>query len=197
MGKETEMTLLGIALILACKPTALLDFAIPKWKSDNNMRIADAYKWTYQATRGGEHAMPDRDSARKWLEREWHSMGGEPMDKVEWSPLCPGGEIGRLNIRPFKTRGGEADDVLDAFLASASEFRSEPDDFTDAWNELGRRLKKRKIGKLEYREWLRLDAEMKAKNYPAVHHSEAYNEAYSPAYRILTLDQARKLIPSL
>lgn len=191
------MNILTITFLLACTPTALLDFAIPKWKADKHMRIEDAYKWTFQATRGGEHAVPDRGSARKWLEREWQSMRDEPMDKVEWSPLCPGGDIGRLNLRSFKARGGEADDILDAFLASASEFRSEPKDFTDAWTELGKRLKKRKIGMLEYGEWQRLDAEMKVKNYPAVHHSEVYNKAYSPAYRILTLEQARKLIRSL
>lgn len=187
----------AITLLLACTPSALLDFALPKWKADKKMRIDDAYKWTYQATRGGEHAVSDRESARKWLEREWKSMGDKPNDKVEWSPLCPGGDIGRLNLWPFKARGGKEGDILDAFLSSASEFRSEPKDFTNAWTELGKRLKKRRIGKLEYAGWLRLDNEMKAKNYPAVHHSKVYNEAYSPAYRILTLDQARKLIPSL
>lgn len=191
------MNVLAVALLLACSPTALLDFAIPKWKADKNMRIEDAYKWTFQATRGGEHAVPDRESARRWLEREWQSMGDEEADRTEWVPLCPGGEIGRHRLRPFKARGGKADDILDAFLASAAAFRSEPKDFTDAWTELGKRLEKRRIGKLEYREWLRLDAEMKAKNYPAVHHSEVYNKAYSPAYRILTLQQARRLIPSL
>ena len=190
--------MLGFALtfILACTPIALLDFAISKWKADKNMRIEDAYKWTYQATRSGEHAAPDRESARKWLDREWSSMG-EATEKVEWVPLCPGSEIGRLNLRPFKSRGGKTHDLLDAFLASAAEYRSEPQAFVDAWNELGERLKKRRIGQLMYSEWLRLDGEMKAKNYPAVHHSEQYNKTYRPAYRILTLKEARPLVPNL
>ena len=33
-------------LLFTCTPTALLDFAIPKWKADENIRIEDAYKWT-------------------------------------------------------------------------------------------------------------------------------------------------------
>ena len=184
----------ALALVLACTPTALLDFAIPKWKADKNMRIEDAYKWTYQATRGGEHAVPDRDSARKWLEREWQTMGDIPADKTVWVPLCPGGEVGRFNLRPFKARGGKTDEILDAFLASAVEYRSEPKAFIDAWTELGKRLKRRAAGKLTHKEWLRLDGEMRKNGYPAIHHSKTYSEAFRPAYRILTLRRAESLI---
>jgi len=187
---------LGLILFLACTPLALLDFAIPKWKADKDVRIEDAYKWTYQATRGGEHAVPSREAARSWLEREWQSMGDEPKGENEWIALCPGSEIGRLNLRPFKSRGGKMEDILDAFLTSSSAYKSEPKAFTDAWAELGKRLKAKKVGTLTYKEWLRLDAEMKKKDYPAIHHSKPYNKANRPAYRIITLPQAQKIIPS-
>lgn len=181
-------------LLLSCLPTALLDFAIPRWRSDPNVRIEDAYKWTYQATRGGEHAAPDRESAKTWLEKEWRTMSDEPKGESEWVPLCPGGEIGRLNLRPFKSRGGNMDDILDAFLTSSREYKSEPKAFIDAWAEFGKRLKKRKAGAITHKEWLRLDGEMKKKNYPAVHHSEQYNTANKPAYRIIAKAQAQRLI---
>lgn len=187
---------LGLILFLACTPSALLDFAIPKWKSDKNVRIEDAYKWTYQATRGGEHAAPSREAARSWLEREWQSMGDEPKGENEWIALCPGSEIGRLNLRPFKSRGGKMEDILDAFLTSSRDYTSDPKAFTDAWAELGKRLKAKKAGTLTYKEWLRLDAEMKKKDYPAIHHSKPYNKANRPAYRIITLPKAQKIIPS-
>lgn len=190
------INLISFTLILTCIPTTLLDFAIPKWKADKNVRIEDAYKWTYQATRGGEHAVPSREAARSWLEREWQSMGEEPKGENEWIALCPGSEIGRLNLRPFKSRGGKMEDILDAFLTSSRDFTSEPKAFTDAWAELGKRLKAKKIGTLTYKEWLRLDAEMKKKDYPAIHHSKPYNKANRPAYRIITLPQAQMIIPS-
>lgn len=190
------MHALAFALVLVCTPTALLDFAIPKWKADKNVRIDDAYKHLYQATRGGEHAAPNREAAKVWLEREWVSLGVQPKGESEWVPLCPGSEIGRLNLRPFKAGGGKPDDLLEAFLASANEYRSEPKAFTDAWAQLGKRLAKaRDIGNLTHNEWLRLDAEMKKRDYPAIHHSESYNEANRPAYRIITLQQKRRLIP--
>ena len=192
--------MLGFALsfFLMCTPAALLDFAAPKWKAAEEIRIDDAYKYVYQATRGGEHAAPSREGAKKWLDNEWQTLGLSLVHKEPaWEPLCPGGEIGRLNLRPFKESGGKADDVVDAFLASAADYRSETKAFTDAWTELGKRLKRKRIGKITHKEWLRLDAEMRGKGYPAIHHSEAYNKAYRPAYRIITLDEARRLIPSL
>ena len=191
------MNVLSIAFLLSCLPSVLIDFALPKWKADKNVRIDDAYKWTYQATRGGEHAVPDTESARKWLNNEWSSMGTVAKDIAIWEPLCSGGEIGRLNLRPFKNKGGEPDDLLDAFLASSREYRSDGTNFIAAWKELGKRLKKKSYGSLTYKDWSKLDAEMKAKNYPAVHHSDTYNKAEKPAYRIVTSTEYKKLLATL
>src|SRR5436190_6915250 len=136
------MNALGLVIILACLPSALLDFAIPKWKADKAVRAEDAYKWLYQATRGGEHAVPDEDSARKWLDGEWTTLGSPFKNEPSWEPLCPGGDVGRLNLRPFKQAAGKEDDLLAAFLASSREYRPDPADFIKAWNELGVRLQK-------------------------------------------------------
>jgi hypothetical protein len=190
------MSLLSFALVLACLPSTLIDFVQPIFKADTAVQMQDAYKWIFQATRGGEHAAPSRDAARSWLEKEWSSLGDEIPGEDEWSPLCPDGSIGRINIRPFKKRGAKSDDLVDAFVNSAAEFRSEPKDFVAAWSELGKRLKKSKIGSLTHKDWLKFDKEMRAKNYPAVHHSDAYSKERRPAYRVITLENARRLIPS-
>jgi hypothetical protein len=183
--------------LLLCAPPALLDFAIPKWNADKNVRIEDAYKYLYQATRGGEHAAPDRESAGKWLASEWRNVpAAAKVDEPTWEPLCPGGEIGRLNLGPFKREGGKMEGLLEAFLASSAEYRTEPQAFLAAWAELGRRLGARRVGRLDYTAWKKLDAEMKKKNYPPIHHSERYSKSRRPAYRILTLAQARRLIPT-
>lgn len=190
------MSCLATILIIGCATNAaLLDFALPKWKTDRNVRIEDAYKWTYQATRGGEHAVPDAESARNWLDSEWQTLGKPAPNEPIWEPLCPGEEIGRLNLRPFKEKGGKEDTLLEAFLASSREYKPEQSSFVDAWMELGKRLKKRSVGKLDYQSWKKLDTEMKAKGYPAIHHSDQYEKKKHPAYRILTLSQAKKLVP--
>lgn len=189
------MNLISLALLLTCLPSALIDFALPKWKANSNMRIEDAYKWMYQATRGGEHAAPDNDSARKWLDNEWASLGDSTVKEPLWEPLCPGGEIGRLNLRPFRARGGRSDALLTAFLTSSRDYRSDGSNFIAGWHELGRRLKERSAGSLDYKAWKKLDAEMKAKNYPAIHHSKAYETANQPAYRLVTFEEMKKIVP--
>lgn len=191
-------SLLSTILILSCLPSALLDFAIPKWKADPNVRIEDAYKWLYQATRGGEHAAPDRESAKQWLEIEWQSLGKPLSGETLWEPLCHDGSIGRLNLRVYKSSGGKMDDILDAFLVSSREvssreYREVGSSFTDSWQEFGARLKRKRTGKLTYGEWSRLDAEMRPKNYLAIHHSQQFDEAHHPAYRVLTSAQKKKL----
>lgn len=177
-------------------PIALLDFAIPKWSSDDAVEIADAYKYLFQATMGGEHAAPDREAATAWLEREWNEMGETTANENTWETLCPDGSVGRLNLRPFKRSGSKQADLVDAFLASSREFSSDKQKFIAAWGELGQRLKKKKIGRLDHRSWQAFDREMKEKNYPAARHSSGYRDAKRPAYRVLTLDVAQMLIPN-
>lgn len=187
------MNFLGVIIVLTCLPSALIDFALPIWKSEPAVQIEDAYKWTYQATRGGEHAAPDREIAKEWLDKEWKSISEPMVNETLWQPLCEDGSIGRLNLRPFKQLGGNPDDLVDAFVAGAKEYKGVESDFLAAWNELGKRLKKKSGGSLDHKKWAALDAEMKKKGYPAIHHSKTYQKVYGPAYRILPAGEMKKL----
>ena len=191
------MSLLGTILLLTCLPGLLLDFASERWKNDANMEIRDAYKWLYQATNGGEHAAPSRAAAKQWLDGEWSSLGSAEADELLWEPLCSDESIGRLNLRAFKSRDGKSEDILNAFLNSATEYKGDGKTFAAAWSELGIRLKERPIGVLKYDDWRAFDSEMKAKDYPAVHHSEKYESAHHPAYRIITKPEMEKLLKTL
>lgn len=188
------MSLPSLVFLLVCLPTALLDFASAQWAADPGLAMQDAYKWLFQATRGGEHAAPSREAASAWLDREWKSLRPGPANEKLWEPLCPAGEIGRLNLRPFQAGGGGPELVLDAFLASSAHYRPDQKVFSTAWAELGRRLKRKKIGGLTYADWRAFDAEMNKKGYPAVHHSRAYQESRLPAYRIITSEEYRRLV---
>lgn len=188
------MHTLAIALVLTCTPHALVDFALARWRAEPQVQVEDAYKWLYQATRGGEHAVPDEKMARDWLEQEWQTLGEPQKDEPLWQPLCPDGEIGRLNLRPFRARGGRKADLLAAFVDSSRNFSHDESSFIAAWNELGRRLKQRSRGRLAWRDWKLLDRQVRLAGYPAIHHSQPYAEARRPAYRVLTGVEAGKLI---
>ena len=172
----------------------LLAFAFPRWAVEPAMEMADAYKWLYQATQGGEHAVSDLDGVRRWLEREWGALGPPLPDEPLVEALRPDGAIMRLHLRPYRAAGGEAAALLDAFVASAAAFRPERSWFATVWRQLGSHLAHGSHPKLAAEEWARLDAATAPQNYPAVHHSLAYRAARQPAYRVLTAAQHQALL---
>ena len=174
-------------------PSTLIDFALTIWKADPAVRIEDAYKWIFQATRGGEHLVPSRETARLSLEKEWHSVSGIHEGERLWDPLSPGGEVGRLNIRPYKASGGSVEDLLNAFILSSQSFQREGSAFEDVWQGLGDRLRAGSHRNLSFHDWSSLDAEQREKEYPAISHSQQYRTDHFPAYRILTFEAGNHL----
>ena len=149
----------------------------------------DLYKFIHQAIYGPGHAIPDPDAAARWLDSELEELGpprvGEPQCEVlGGSPI-----LVRVNLRPFAASGDDAGELLDAFIATAGEIHGRPGQMGEAIEIVIRWL--RSDGEKELADALeRLDAELAAKNYPAIHHSEAYIEAYRPAYRVITSGRA-------
>ena len=172
-------------------------FFLAQARAEPEVRVADAYKWLVHATRGGEHAVASAFAARQWLDQEWATLGPPQPDEPLWVPLADDGRIGRLNLRPYRAQGGAPEPLLAAFLASAESFDASPARFRAAWNALGRALKQNPQGYLTYSDWRRLDREMRAQGYPALHHSPEYEQARHPAYRVLTAMEARKLADML
>ncbi len=193
------MNVLSLAFLFAfsAAPDPVAEFFLAQAPANPEMRIEDAYKFLFHATRGGEHAIPSEAAARRWLEEEWASLAppdpGEPL----WEPLSPDGRIGRLHLRPYRAQGGATGPLLAAFLDSARSFDASPDRFRAAWKSLGRTLRKHPCGYLTYSEWKRLDRDRRAQGYPAIHHSPAYEQSRRPAYRVLTGEHAKPLLDAL
>jgi len=171
-------------LLLLAKPS-LLDFSVEQWKATPEMRVEDAYKWLFHACLGGEHAVTSEAGPRGWMEREWKTLTPPLPHEKEVVPLRPDGKVVRVNLRPYRARGGDQEFLLAVFVASAREFRGDKREFVAHWHALGTRLHRGKIGRLNYPDWVRLDREAKRDGYPAVEHSEAYLAKYRPAYRVV------------
>ena len=172
-------------------------FFLAQARADPEIRIEDAYKWLFHATRGGEHAVVNESAVRAWLEEEWAGLDPPHPDEPLWAPLDAEGRVGRLNLRPYRAQGGSPDALHEAFVAGAGSFEASPARFRAAWKALGQSLKRRPQGPLTRGEWERLDAVARRKGYPARHHSRHYAEVRRPAYRVLPAAQARMLIDSL
>lgn len=193
------MNFLPLALFLWLSPASspVTDFFLAQAPADPELRIEDAYKWLFHDTRGGEHAIENLTAARQWLDQEWATLSPPFPGEHLWTPLDSEGQIGRLNLRPYRKRGGSPDAVQAAFITGTRSFDSSPKRFRQTWTALGRALRHQPQGHLTRAEWLRLDRQMRPKGFPAIHHSAAYRAARQPAYRVLPAAQAQLLLDSL
>lgn len=178
-------SLIAVAATSLASPT-LLDHSIQQWKRTPTMEIEDAYKWLFHATMGGEHAIEDESGPRAWMNREWKTLSDPFPGEVEVEVLTPDRSLLRINMRPYCKRGGSSEALLKAFVQSARSYREDRGRFLSAWNHLGARLGESPIGHLKKSDWIRLDHDMQEHGYPAIHHSEQYEKAYRPAYRVVS-----------
>jgi hypothetical protein len=144
----------------------------------------DLYKFLHQAVFGPGHAIPNREAAAAWLEREIGTLGS-PLDDERPCEML-GGEppLVRVNLRPFVTAGGDLDLLLDAFVASANRERGSSKRMKVVLSLAVSYVQCAGRGELAP-ELKALSAELAEKGYPAIHHSETYAETYHPAYRVV------------
>jgi len=96
----------------------------------------------------------------------------------------------RVHLRPFLAVGGNAAELLDAFVRTANGFGGSSERLVACWAGV------EAMGAAGVLPFAGADARafgrrMAAAGYPAVHHSAAYGAAYRPAYRVV----ARELLP--
>ncbi len=172
-------------LILATAQPNLLNYSIEQWRSTPKMQIEDAYKWLFQAALGGEHAVTDDSGPRQWLNNEWPTLTEPKPNEPERQKLTPDGKLIRVNLRPYRARGGDQEFMLAIFVASAQQFYAKKSLFVKEWKALGTKLQQNKVQALTYNAWQHLDQAAKKQNYPAIDHSRAYEKQYDPAYRVV------------
>lgn len=176
---------------------ALARYAWSALRKDPSASVEDAYKWLFQAARGGEHAAPSAATARAWLEEEWAALGPPRPGERLVEPLRPDGAVVRLNLRPFRAAGGERETLLAAFLESARLFRPDRALFVASWQEFGALLPDRPGAPMTRADFAALDRAAEAAGWPAGHHGAAFERAHAPAYRVLTGEAAERLVRGL
>src|SRR5215211_2721099 len=142
------------------------------------MQFQDIYKLIHQAAMGSEHAISSAEMARNWLERELAGMGTGP-DETPIDSISPDGQIVRVHLRPYRAQGGDPGALLDAFISTANEFRSDRQLLQDYWNTA---TEMQHFSSVEMDEFIQ---SVRAQNYPVMHHSPEYKRLYRPAYRVV------------
>lgn len=190
LPRELAMaTLLAFCLSPGCGPAARTREPLPALGA-RDVEIQDVYKAASQAFLGPGHAISDPGSAAAWLREEWRMLErplpGEPLIEL----LHPEGSFVRLNLRPYKERGGEVDTVLVAFLR-AGRAGADTNGFHRTWKAV-REAIVAGGSRVTVQAYDSLDALLAPIGYPAIHHSKRYGAAMRPAYRVVTaVDAAR------
>jgi hypothetical protein len=152
----------------------------PQWQ------LQDVYKLAFQAALGSEHAAPSESAARQWLESEIASLGTGP-DEDPFECISPDGRLARVNLRPYLASGGSPEDLLQAFLRTASLWQGNRETLQQY---IGWTFELVDIGELDFQP---LEAQTYFQHlahygFPPAHHSPTYRELYRPAYRVVLLD---------
>ncbi len=156
------------------------------------MQVEDVYKLVHQAAFGNGHLITDEAGARGYLQAELDSVAAEASEPLV-EPLIPDGSVVRVNLRPFKAKGGDPQALGDAMLASANLLTPQPERFDRWWQEV---VEAASAGAVPFDATaLRsFGAARKAERYPAIHHSAAYESRYHPAYRVVARELASRAI---
>jgi len=149
----------------------------------------DLYKFLHQAILGPGHAIVDAAQAADALQSELADLG-PPVISENWCDSLGGDPfLVRVNLRPFVANGFASGALAEAFVATASAVRADPQqmgvalDLVVQWLQTNNR---QNLG----RDLHELAQKTAKEGYPSVHHSAAYRQAYRPAYRVILYSAA-------
>ncbi len=151
------------------------------------MEVRDVYKLLYQGTRGPEHLIRSPEDFTARLYAEFTCVppdDGEPL--VE--SIAPDGSLLRLNLRPFKARGGEENWLVEACLETGERQWGRESALRATWRTFVRACQEGQFTAFSLDEVITFSDWLENQGFPAVHHSQVYREAYRPAYRLVAAD---------
>lgn len=163
--------------------TQLLSQHLARYPS---MGIADIYKLLHQAALGPAHAI-DGLAARSKLDAEFAQLTDgfvEPLIDV----ISPDGRLARVHLRAYAKIGRSWDDLTNAFFKTAANYSGSMEKLSKFCGCLGDLADARGIpfAGSEVEAYMRAQADA---GYPAVRHSQAFRDAYQPAYRVVDLQE--------
>lgn len=188
MGWKRILFLLMFALFLtgwvsAQEPGSMRSVVLAQLRQYPKMETQDIYKLVFQATMGNEHSMGDVQELRTYLDEEL-ATAETAGDGPELEPLVPDSTVVRVNLRAYKRHGKDAGALVDAMVKTASRFRKDPGLLKRYWSEVETLAAEKRIA-IAVNDLQTFFTRMELKNFPPVHHSKAYQDAYHPAYRVI------------
>jgi hypothetical protein len=191
LGRVFVALTLAIPVALAGQP-GWLEYLREHLERHPRCQARDVYKFLHQSVFGPAHTVSSRAEAERYLQEELTKLGAAPSPEPLYEPLADQPWLVRVNLRPLVAGMGDANDLLDAFVATVAKVKGDP-------RELAVRLRRARallaeLGRQGDADALGcLTAELGAQGFPAVHHSEQYKREYLPAYRVVLAPLLRAL----
>lgn len=149
----------------------------PYWKME------DLYKLIHQSAMGNEHAIKNEVAVRDWMAHELVEMGEGPEEPLI-DAISPDSAIVRVHLRSLVYAQLDAKQLLQAFLETPKLFsglKQKMDVYMAGALELARDT----IFPFSEAQLADFFEQMKALDFPAVHHSPEFERLYRPAYRVV------------
>lgn len=154
-------------------------------------QLQDIYKAFYQEHFGAEHMITDKEAARNYLDQELATMQ-DKRDGIYVEPIGMSGDYVRVYLIAVSHKILSSSQLLQAFIESAGDHKPPTISWATKWQAIVEVVDEVSpgLGSDDERAML-LQASL---NNQAVHHSQAYNAAYHPHYRIVTREIFEKML---
>ena len=184
---RTRLTILCFAalLIAACsRPSDVRRALTKQLETYPASTVQDVYKTFYQDRFGSEHMIRDTAAVRRYLSYELEVAASDSIPNPYYEPTGAEGRFVRVFLRGVNEGLITEEELLDAFLKSAKPTAQPEQTWAEQWAQILSSLDKTELEQLDPDSVLP-ELQTAAETERAVHHSDAYRQAYHPHYRIV------------
>ena len=195
MSTRNIIFLILILVVAACGPKVdpAVKMAVElQMKNYPASTLQDIYKGFFQDEYGSGHLVEDYDFAREYFDLELDDMVSRGMHEVE--PCGEGKNFVRVPMDLVKDGMIPDNEFFMAFFEGAGKFK-EPDirQWREKWDHIEKEIEKMDLRLPNFEKDKQALTRLLFTGQPAIHHSQAYNDAYDPHYRIMSNEQWEKL----
>ncbi len=185
--KKHLYILLTLVLLAGCRANEnSIQGAIEREKEHFPQRtMQDVYKSFYQNRFGAEHMITDTAAVHAYLLYEIEVAAADSVHNPLYDFVGADGRYVRVYLTCVNNGKLTADQLFDAFIRSAVPAQQPDRSWADEWAEI------EQVARTCYVPCTEEDCQLlrqAAQDNRAVHHSEAYRNAYHPHYRIVRRD---------
>lgn len=143
------------------------------------MEIQDWYKLLHQAAMGNRHLGVEDSVIYNYLLDEMERIEAKSEEPL-FEFISPDSTVIRFNLRPYKAGSGDPEALFAAMQKTWESVVPSTILFESYWEDLGKSTAPYTPEALQT-----FVTPYLQEGLPAIHHSEAYETAYKPAYRVL------------